>query len=202
VPERERASCGEIIYEILMELSGKISAETATPLYVAVSTDTGCFAFGNTTANTLRVASYLVDAGAPISRINKELFRKKARPRIILESLIMGSMEFYYSGSVAVASITKDMMEKAGADEDAVDDIAALPGSIEGVVIGITIRQLQSGSKVSVRTMSNVDANALCAKFGGGGHAMAAGCTTGATVPETKKMLISAIDEVYPGQLL
>lgn len=193
-----RAACGEIIYELLMELSGKISPQIAASLYVALSTDTGCFVFANTTANTLRVASYLVEAGAPIAQINKELFRKKAKPRIILESLIMGSMDFYHSGGVAIASVTKEMMEKAGATEDAVDDIASLPGLIEGVIIGITIRELQNGVKVSVRTTHLVDANIICSKFGGGGHTMAAGCTINGNMEDAKKMLVSAIDEIYP----
>lgn len=198
----EKAACGEIIYDLIMELCGKVSAEAAPPLYVALSTDTGCFAFSNTTANTLRVASYLAEAGAPIGKINKELFRKKARPRIVLESLIMGSMDFYFEGAVAIASITNSMMEKAGADEDTVDDIASLPGSIEGVAVGITIRELQNGSKVSVRTIPRVDANKLCARFGGGGHAMAAGCTINASVQDAKKMIVAAIEEEFAAQLI
>ena len=63
-----KSSCGEIVYALLMALSGSVSEETATSLYVAVSTDTGCFQFMNTTADTLRTAAALVDAGAPDRR--------------------------------------------------------------------------------------------------------------------------------------
>ena len=77
----DRAACGELIYEILMNLCGSIDAEMAKQLYVAVSTDTGCFVYANTTANTLRTAALLVEAGAQNDRLNKILFRtKKDKP--------------------------------------------------------------------------------------------------------------------------
>ncbi|NLA87267.1 MAG: phosphoesterase RecJ domain-containing protein, partial [Clostridiales bacterium] len=101
--DADKATCGEIIYEILMSLNGGVSAETAASLYVAVSTDTGCFAYSNTTANALRVASNLVDAGAPIGEINKAIFRTKAKSRIQIESMIISGMEFHFDGAVAIA---------------------------------------------------------------------------------------------------
>ena len=59
------AATGEIIYDILAEL-GPITAEMALPLYVAVSTDCGCFAYNNTTAHTHAVAAALL--GRPAAR--------------------------------------------------------------------------------------------------------------------------------------
>ncbi len=195
-----KASCGEIIYALLMEMVGNIDAETATSLYVAVSTDTGCFSFANTTSNTLRVAADLADAGAPISELNRVLFRTKAKSRILLEAMITSGMEFYFDGAVAIVTITKDMMKQAGASENEMDDVAAIPSSIEDVVVGITIRQLNGalGCKVSVRSTPQVDANALSARFGGGGHAMAAGFTQPITVEETKNKLLEALGEIFP----
>lgn len=195
-----KSSCGEIIYEILMALGGKISAETATSLYVAVSTDTGCFAFSNTTANTLRVAAELVDSGAPIGLLNKELFRKKARSRIMLEALITTGLEFYFDGAVAIAAITRDMLDKTGAGENEMDDVASIPNAIEEVIVGITIRELTGPNdcKVSVRTSPIVNANELAAKFGGGGHAMASGFTQSVSVSEMKKLLLDELSKIFP----
>ncbi len=198
--EPDKASCGEIIYALLMELNGSISPDIAASLYVAVSTDTGCFAYSNTNAHTLRTAADLIDAGAPVSDINKALFRTKAKSRVMLEALIATSMEFYFNGAVAIAVITQDMMAKTGAVENDMDDVAAIPGAIEGVIVGITIRELTGpgDSKVSVRTTPQVNANALCARFGGGGHAMAAGFTLDVPVMETKRLLLTALDEIFP----
>jgi phosphoesterase RecJ-like protein len=198
--DTEKSSCGEIIYEILLALSGSLSAEAAASLYVAVSTDTGCFAFSNTNANTLRVAAGLADAGAPIGEINKVIFRTKAKSRILLEAMIITGMEFYFDGAVAIATITREMMDNAGTGENEMDDIAAIPNSIEDVVAGITIREMTGPQdcKVSVRTSPLVNANDLASRFGGGGHAMASGFSLNVPAHEMKKLLLSALSEIFP----
>ena len=195
--DADRASCGEIIFEILMSLTGSISSITAERLYVALSTDTGCFAFSNTTANTLYVASFLVESGASNKDLNKALFRTKTRSRIKIESMLISNLEFIFDDKVAISTITREMMETSGANEDDIDDIAALPGSIEGVCIGITIRELSSPEdcKVSVRTRPPYDAQAICAHFNGGGHKQAAGCSMKNTISEIKEMLYDVIKE-------
>ena len=193
----ENAACGEIIYEILTDMTENISPTTAECLYVALSTDTGCFSFGNTTANTLYVASQLVEAGAPNKELNKTLFRTKSHSRISMEGMITSSIEYYFDDKVAMAFITREMMEKSGADEDDIDDIAALPGSIEGVYVGITIREMSSPQdcKFSVRTRPPYDAQKICAKFGGGGHKLAAGCSIEKAIPEAKEMMLEVLEK-------
>ena len=195
------ASNGETIYDILTIMSGGVSAKTAACLYTALSTDTGCFAFANTTANTLRVAALLVDAGAPHRDLNRILFRTKTRGRIKIEGFIYSGLEFHFDGVVAISTITRKMMEDAGADEDDVDDIASIPGSIDGVLAGITIRELKSehDCKVSVRTSPSVNAHAICEHFGGGGHPMAAGFSLEATVAQIKEALLGALADYLPG---
>jgi phosphoesterase RecJ-like protein len=195
-----KASCGEIIYEILTALTGRISADTAAALYVAVSTDTGCFAYSNTNASAHHVAGALVDAGAPIGEINKVLFRTKAKSRVLIEADIISGMEFYYDGAVAIATITRDMMKNAGAGENEMDDIAALANEIEGVIAGITIREITGPGdcKVSIRTTPLVNANLLASRFGGGGHAMASGFSLDMAPGEVKKQLLAALSEIFP----
>lgn len=198
--DEKNASCGEMIYEILIAMSGSISPRCAECLYTALSTDTGCFAFANTTAKTLRVAALLVEAGAPHRELNRLLFRTKTRGRIKIEGAIYSGLEFYFNGAVAIATITREMMENSGADEDDVDDIASIPGAIEDVLVGITIRELSStrDCKVSVRSSPLVDAHAICAHFGGGGHPMAAGFSLNATVAEIKKALLESLGGFLP----
>ena len=194
------ASCGELVYQILMALAGSISVITAGALYAALLTDTGCFVYGNTTANTLRVASLLVEAGAPQKELNKTLFRTMSRNRIKIEGAIYSGLEFYFDGTVVIATITRKMMDKAEAMEDDVDDIASIPGSVEGALVGITIREMSGplDCKVSVRTGFDVNSHDLCARFGGGGHPMAAGFTLKASVAEIKRLLLEALPEYLP----
>lgn len=195
-----RAACGEIIYEVLIAAAGKISPETAKLLYIALSTDTGCFSFGNTTGNTFRVAGLLAEAGAPIGPLNKTFFRTKGRGRLTLEGMIFTGLEYYFNGQVCIASITNDMMAQAGVTNSDMDDIAAIPGSVDGVLVGITVRELSGPNdcKVSVRSTPRFDSNALCKRFGGGGHPMAAGCSASLSVAEMKKRLIEELTEFFP----
>ena len=194
------ASCGEIIFEILLSLCGNISTKSAEALYVALSTDTGCFAFANTTSNTLRVASLLVDAGAPQRELNRLLFRTKTRSRIKIEGMIFSQLAFYFDGAVAISKITRRMMEESAVTEDDIDDIASIPGSIKGVLAGITIRELtgERDCKVSVRSGPTVNSHDICANFGGGGHPMAAGFSLESSVTEIEGLLLEALPGYLP----
>jgi phosphoesterase RecJ-like protein len=114
----------------------------------------------------------------------------------------MSGIRFFYSGKVAIITITRQMMAEAGVTENDMDDIAAIPGSVEGVLVGITVKEFVNadGCKVSVRTGPQVNANELCAKFGGGGHAMASGCSMDVTVEEMISLLVKALGDNFPGE--
>lgn len=194
----ECAACGEIIYAILEILNGKVDDNTATLLYIAVSTDTGCFAYANTNANTLYTAAKLVEYGADNKKINKILFRTKSKGRLKFEGVLLSSLEFCFNGKVAFMAVMLSDREKYGIDENDLDDIASIPGSAEGVCVGITIKEIEEReSKVSVRTAEGYNANLLCSVFNGGGHNAAAGCSIKGTVEEVKELLKKEIDTLW-----
>lgn len=191
-----RAACGEIIYDILNEL-GQVNGETAVPLYVAVSTDTGCFQYSNTTADTHRVAAALMDTGIDVFPLNKRHFRTKTWARLQVERLIVERMHRYEDGKVAVAPVSLALMDEAGATEEDMEDIAAFLGQIEGVETSVTIRELEDGAcKLSVRTSGGLNATRVCALLGGGGHAAAAGCTVNGTLEQAEAAILDAIRQV------
>lgn len=195
VLEPEKASCGEIILSVVKELC-ELDSTVADLLYTAVSTDTGCFVYGNTKADTHRAAAELCDAGAANTYLNKLLFRTSSAARLRLEGLVYNSLSFYHHGSTVIAIVTKEMERQAGVSEKDCNDLAALPGKVEGAATSILIRENGGGScKVSVRTNGIINASDLCSRFGGGGHAMAAGCSINADCNEAARMLLSALDE-------
>ena len=194
--DASRAACGEILYEILSEL-GQVNQETAVPLYVAVSTDTGCFQYGNTTAHTHRVAAALMDTGLDVFPLNKRHFRTKTWARLQVERLIVERMHRYEEGKIAVAPVSLSLMDEAGATEEDMEDIAAFLGQIEGVETSVTIRELaEGGCKLSVRTSAGLNATRVCALLGGGGHAAAAGCTVPGSLEEAERAILDAIRQV------
>ena len=122
-----RAACGELIYDILREL-GPITPAMAIPLYVAVSTDTGCFQYSNTTADTHRVAAALMDTGIDVFPLNKRHFRTKSWARLQVERLLTERMHRYEGGKIAVAPVSLSLMDEAGATEEDMDHRAAKRG--------------------------------------------------------------------------
>lgn len=108
----------------------------------------------------------------------------------------MESMKLYHGGTVAVAPISLDLMARAEATNDDLEDIAAFLGQIEGVLHSATIRELRPGEcKISLRTNPNfLNATATCARLGGGGHIAASGCTVHGTMAEAEEKILAAID--------
>lgn len=195
--EADRAACGEIVYDILRR-GGSLSPAVAAPLYVAVSTDCGCFVYANTTAHTHQVAAALMETGIDTPGLNKKHFRTKSMKRLMLEGLIVEHMELYQGGTVAAAPVSRAMMDAVGATTDDIDDLAAFAGQIQGVLHSMTVRELADGTcKVSLRTNAKfLNATRVCARLGGGGHAAASGCTVKGTLRETIDKMMAAIEEV------
>ena len=191
------AACGELVYDICREL-GAVTPEIALPLYVAVSTDTGCFVYGNTTGRTHRVAADLIDVGIPYRDANKRHFRTKSAKRLKLEAILMQGLELLQGGTLAIGSLSLADMAGVGATEEDAEDIAAFIGQIEGVYNSVTIRELKPGEcKLSVRTNPvKLNATRVCALLGGGGHAAAAGCTVFGSVQEARDAIVKAIEAV------
>ena len=193
-----KAACGEIVLAVIKEMCGGITQEEADLLYIAVTTDTGCFQYLNTNAATFRAAAELLEYGADTGMVNVKFFRKASRARLKLEGMIYSTMGFYRDGKISVAIITNEMLRQAGAGEEDCDDLAGLAGRAEGASVNITIRERDNGSsKVSVRTGRDVSSSDICAVFGGGGHAMAAGCTIDCPPEKARDMLLAVIDEVW-----
>lgn len=192
------AACGELMYDILAAL-GPITPELALPLYVAVSTDTGCFAYANTTAQTHAVAAALLRTGIDYQTVNKVFFRTKTRKRMQLEGAMLSACEFYDRDRVAVLSVPLSLMERFQATESDAEDLSALGGQIEGVDCAVTMRELRPDVwKLSVRTGARVNATNVCRLLGGGGHAAAAGCTVECSWTEAKRRILAAIAQNAP----
>ena len=194
----ECAACGEIVYEICREL-GEITRETALPLYAAVSTDTGCFVYANTTANTHRVAAALVETGIDYFAVNKRHFRTKSRKRIAVEAELLGGAEFFQEGRGVFLCMPLSMRERIGVTEDDLEGIAGLAGIIEGVDCGALLSEQKPDEwKLSLRTGDNgrVNATKACQLLGGGGHAMAAGAALRGSLDEVKRQVLDAVDQV------
>ena len=178
-------------------LEAESAAEIALPLYVAISTDTGCFVYSNTTARTHRIAAELFAAGIDPAPVNKALFRTKSKTRLAMEARMVADMELYDHDRVVVMTIPLALREQMHATDADIEELSSLAALVEGTDCGVTLRELRPGTvKLSLRTGPRVNATLVCKKLGGGGHAAAAGATIEGTLEQAKRATLAAIAEV------
>lgn len=195
------AACGEIITKVLTQLGVTITAPIALLLYMAIATDTGCFVYSNTTPETHRIAANLMETGFDAQWVNKRHFRVKSLKRMQIESRLVRDMDLEQDGSLVFAYVTLDMIRELQATEEDLEDISSFIGLLEGVDNAVTVRQLKPEEcKISLRTDGkSLNASLVCARFGGGGHPAAAGCTIHGTPAQAKAAMLDAIEQVQHG---
>ena len=194
--EADSASAAEMVYNLLKKMDLPITKQMASCLFTGVSTDTGCFRFSNTTPRTHRIAADLIELGADSESLIQTFFETKSRAYASLERMALDEMQFYLGGRCAIMPVTRAMFGKSGADESDTDRLANLPRQVEGVLVGVTLKEQEDGSfKASLRTHGDVDASAICARLGGGGHKGAAGVTLTVSMAQCISRLVEEIEK-------
>lgn len=190
----DKAAAAAVIYDVICQLGVEITPEIANCIYTGLATDTGCFMFSNTSPAVHRIAADVMEKGADYTLINRLMFETRTLSYIRLEQMAVASIESHFDGRCAIMTITQEMFEKSGSNAGECDGIASIPRKIEGVKIGVTIREQDNGKyKVSMRTVEPYDAAKICANFGGGGHSAAAGCEFDCPLDEVKTQLLEII---------
>lgn len=184
--DAEASATGEILFSLfsmyaMITNRAVFDQELCEALYASISSDTGCFKYSNTTAATHDIAAKLLTIGIAAAEINRQLFDSRTRAQIAVERLALSSLQFFYDGRLAIVAMDLEELAAIGATDDDTDTISQLARMIEGVQIGVLMREKKfedgsRGYKFSVRSNVDTDISALCAVFGGGGHKKAAGC--------------------------
>lgn len=192
------AAAAELIYEVIKALDVPFDKPLADCIYTGAATDTGCFKFSNTTAQTHRIAAEMIDCGADFARINYVNFDMKTRGRIKLEQAVRESIAYFAEGHIALITVPLSLIRSiSDIDEEDVGALSDFPRQIEGVDIGICLKEKKNGIfKASLRSSERINAAKICERFGGGGHARAAGCSfEGGTLADAELSIIKACCE-------
>ena len=172
------SATAELIYAICNKLGVVQDKTLAKYLYCAISSDSGCFRFSNATPKTHAIASELLKTGIDHAYLDRMMFDVRSKEQVELERLLLPTLRYYAHGSIAVMIATLDACRKSGADVAEVDALVQIPRTIEGVEVGISLKQQDVDRyKVSVRSNDSFDAAAFAALYGGGGHVRASGFT-------------------------
>ena len=186
--EHEAAATCEIIFKLAGELDVKITPEIATCLYTGIATDTGFFQFSNTRAQTLKIASELINCGVKPNWISEEL-EKRSAEEVLSMKAALNSLKFFYGGKVAGMFLDLPTMQKCDSTEGFIDLIRV----IDGVDVAFLISEREEKvCRVSMRS-KGVDVSTVAKELGGGGHIRAAGCTLYKNLDDAEKILVEAI---------
>lgn len=195
------AACGEILYDII-HILGVQNQTSANALYAAISSDTGGFRYRNTTPRTHRIAAALIEQGADFATIDHLLFESHTRGEIAAITCVYQNLQFHQNGEIAFSTL--DNAQKAAHQISEADCGVAnsILREIAGVRLGVLVKQSAKHPeefKISMRSGAGVAANQLCAFFGGGGHAGAAGgLVTASSMEEATQYILKIILREYP----
>jgi phosphoesterase RecJ-like protein len=193
------SATGELIYALAQELIGRgcirsLSLQACTALYAAISSDTGSFRYSNVTERTFLIAAALRAQGIDTAQISHALFECKSITQLTAEHLGFSAMQLWQNGRVAVIPFSYEMKVENGVRDEDLETLVDVARAIEGVEIVLSVRQPQNEGRfrVSTRSSGAFCVAPLCARFGGGGHAKAAGCTVEAESMEAALSLLKA----------
>lgn len=196
------SAAGEIIYDLAAALK-RLNAINHIPkkalefIYIAISADTGCFRFSNTSSRTHKTAAKIMDFGVNCADIEYQLHISKPLKQLEAERIVYNSLQIYLNG--AFAAVLIDNASRQGIPLEYFDTAVDIARSVKGVGVGCTIKQdiAKPGEfRVSMRSDGKADVAAICTEFGGGGHFAAAGCTLCAASAENAlEMILKAAEK-------
>ena len=174
--EADRSSTAEMIFDLALALDADISYNAAYSLYTAIVSDSGSFKYESTSAYTFHVASHLLNRGVIPSEVAGKLFDNYSANRLRLLEKVLGSLELYFEGQIAVVTATNEMFEASGAQREDTEEFINLPRAVGSVKVTAFLKETLDGYiKVSLRAKGECDVAQVALKFGGGGHRNAAG---------------------------
>ncbi len=194
------AATGEILFDLATRLESegqiKLTKSICVLLYAAISADTGCFRFSNVTPKTHLRAAALMEYGIDCAEINHRLYDSNSMEQLRAQAAGIANLRLCHNGALAIIPISYAMREELGLSDEHFSILVDVARSVLGVQVAVSIRQPSAEGlfRVSMRSSSDYDVSAICAKFGGGGHKKAAGCTIQAeTIEDVVARLVAEI---------
>jgi phosphoesterase RecJ-like protein len=195
------AATAELLTLLLLNRGITIDLDAARCLLAGIITDTRAFEFDATTERTLAAGAYLVGRGAQPEDIIKPMYRMKPLAQARLRGLVLTTIQSAAQGRIVWATLTQEHLKAVNATPDLDDGLPSYLIDIEGVAIAALFKEHPNGTtKVSLRTTAPYDAAAICARYGGGGHVRAAGCTLNMGMEAAIKEMVPSLERALAEQ--
>ncbi|MDR3263452.1 MAG: bifunctional oligoribonuclease/PAP phosphatase NrnA [Clostridiales bacterium] len=188
------SSTAEIIYSVLKKINGlTFDRDIATLLYAGMLTDSGCFTYPATTAQTLKIAAELHACGIDAADIAYNIFKKKTKNAFELEHRVLSRTKFFAENRIGIAVFFLKDFEETGTGQEDTEGLVNSIQSIDSVTAAVAVTEIDAlHYRVSIRTKEPADASDIAAVFGGGGHRLAAGCRVGGCLEDVLEKIVKA----------
>jgi phosphoesterase RecJ-like protein len=195
----------EIIYRLINAMQIPIDKAIATSIYTGILTDTGSFRFSNTNRAAFAISSAMIDAGVEPHSVAQRVFGTYSLGRIKLLNMALNSIEISDNGKLSMMTITRSMLNTTETNAEDLDGMINYARRIQDVRVSALIHEIKNGAgkfanmnryHVSLRSDSSVDVAKIAAKFGGGGHASAAGFQIESTLVALKTKIIELANDL------
>ena len=201
--EPHSAATCEMVTLLASRLGVPLTADDgalAADLMAGIVMDTATFAHPNATPRTLAVAAALVDAGAPLSDISRQLYRTKPEAQLRLFGRILERLESTDDGRIVWSTLTDADVAATGAVRAHSEGIIDLLSQSEAAEVAILFKEAGAATRISVRTKpGGVDATVLTGVFGGGGHARASGASFDGPVDAARDAVVAEARRLVAG---
>jgi bifunctional oligoribonuclease and PAP phosphatase NrnA len=168
----------------------------ATNLYTAIHTDTGSFRYSNVTPATFRIAAELVAAGAEPAVVSSALYERRPTDALRWLGESLARVQVSDDGRVAWLALPNGTVPETFIESE---ELVNYPRSIASVRVACLLRERGGSVKVSLRGKGDVDVNTIAARFGGGGHRNAAGCTVPGPLDDATRAVLAAVRAALDG---
>jgi phosphoesterase RecJ-like protein len=189
------AAVGTMAYEIVCELGLPLNREVCLCFYTALVYDTGGFAFSNTDPRSHRMAATCLERGVRAEEVTARLHRSRSVASWKFAAEAAGRLRTSGDGAVAWIPVTREMIVRHGLDESSLPELVDVPVSLAATRVGFVLTELPGGAgvRVSLRSRCPVGVHHLAARFGGGGHARAAGMTVPGTLASVEEKVLAEV---------
>ncbi len=190
------SATGEILFDLFEEMGVEIDDEIARYLYTAITSDTGCYKYSNTTPKTMRTAARLLEYNFDHAEVTRRLFDCEPLNSIKLRAEVMGGIRLFEDGKISFVSTDEKLGEKYGMAKEDIPNLVDIPRRVEGAEIAVCIKRIEGGFRANFRSNGDADVAKVAMRFGGGGHVRASGATIRSdNTEETERAVIEACRE-------
>jgi phosphoesterase RecJ-like protein len=194
--DSDAAATALIVYDLLKYAKWSVTEKIAEALFVAIATDTGWFQFRNTDSRVYRACAELIDAGAKPIEIHESLYQNFSHQRFKLMVAMLNTLELHFDGRYATQYLLQRDFEQTGATQKDTENLINECQRISTIEAAALFVELKDGRiRCSLRSKGAIDVSQIAAKFGGGGHKMAAATYLPGPLENAKQLILEEVSK-------